>query len=67
MPEVVGDFSECWTQWVLIKAGTVAHLTELRVIPGIEAFRAEFQPAAAVVEGKALEQRQIPVLAARPT
>src|SRR6185503_171667 len=54
-PEVVCDFSECRTLWVLIKAGRIAHLTELCVIPCVEAFRTEFQPAAAVVECKALE------------
>src|SRR5258708_6020796 len=43
-------------------AKTVADLVKLRVVPGIEAFRAEFEPAAAsFVEHEALEQREVPV------
>jgi len=44
---------------------TVADLVELRVVPRVEAFRAEFEAAAAsFVEHKALEQREVPVVAA---
>lgn len=46
-------------------AGTkrIADLIELSMVPGIEAFRTKFEPAASsFIQNEALEERQIPVV-----
>src|SRR5450755_710235 len=49
-------------------AEVVADLVELRVVPGVERFGTELQAAAAsFAEHEALEQREVPVVAARTT
>src|SRR5579871_3835339 len=46
----------------------VADLIEFGVVPGVEGFDAEFEAAAAgLAEHKALEEREVPVVAARAT
>src|SRR5450631_2129394 len=50
---------------VVARAEAVADLVELGVVPRIEAFRAEFEPAApSFIEYETLEQREVPVVAA---
>ena len=52
----------------IARSECIADLVELSVVPRVEAFRAEFEPAAtSFVEHKALEQREVPVVAARAT
>jgi len=51
---------------VAVREG-VADIVKLRVVPNVEELRPELQTAAALVEGERLEERQIPVIAARTT
>ena len=44
---------------------SLAWTSELRVVPGVEAFDAQLEAAAAsLADNKALEQREVPVIAA---
>ena len=46
----------------------VADVIELRVVEGVEELRTKFKPAATrLAEHEALEEREVPVLAARTT
>ena len=49
----------------ITKAGKVAHIVELRVIPSIETLSTKLKTHPAVVEDKILEHRQVPVVPAR--
>jgi len=48
----------------ITEACKVAHIVELRVIPGVETLSAKLKAHPAVVQVKVLEQRQVPVVPA---
>src|SRR4051794_2292772 len=54
------------SDWAKVAGGEgIAHVLELGVVKGVETLCAQFQTAAALIKGKALEQSDVPILPAR--